>query len=163
MKIAEAVRIVMVVDPDVQIADDDIVFESLSDNTLQLLHQYMFPKADVVIDDDDDDDCVMTMVPEPSMNLYIDKWSTKFFGNNNTTMVEDLTKIAPLKRIPNFGTTKKMVFSVYQRADGNFAIQLPQENASQRDTIIISKDLWSKLCLSLWASFGNKVISNKLY
>lgn len=171
LKIAEAVRFVFLTDPDVQIANDDIVFESLSDKALELLHEYMFPKAESTIEYDDgielsitnsdDDDCVV--VSEPLMHLYFDKWSTKFICNNNTTLVDDLTEIAPLKRITDFGTTKKMVFNVHQRSDGNFVIQLPQENISRRDSIIISEDLMSKLCSSLWTSSGNEVISNKLY
>lgn len=157
MKIAEAVRIIFLNDTDVQIAGDDIVFESLADSTLQLLHEYMFSETTTIYEFPDDgvelsvtssNDDYCAIEREPSVGIIIDDWLKKLEEcNNNTRMIVNFTEIESLIRIfmPHFefhSASNKMFFNVYQRVDGNLAIQLPQENDNRRDTIIISRDLF---------------------
>lgn len=140
-------------EPELEIADDDIVFESLSDSTLQLLHDFMFPGT-VGTEND-----LSIVEYEPAIKTSAGVSSEQVLSNKTPNTVE--TAIGSIKRMPIFATrVSQMAFQFYQRIDGNFAIQLPQENDGRVDTIIISKDRLKSLLLEFNALSG---INNTQY
>lgn len=125
MKIVQAVDIALQNEPDLPFVDDEIDFESASDDTLMLLYQFMFPEenrhsaVDCATYDHDDDE----------INALVSSFSSDWFNTKSTGSIG--LEIERLKLLS------------FPFNDDAIEIELPSSDG-QRTKILIAREVWVK-------------------
>lgn len=163
LKICDFVRFAVVIEPNLQFLDDDIAFESVSDDTLQLMYLYMFPIEEDNTDYFDEDfqyscensnDIATTqLVGVRNYNCEVDPFSELFIGNwfnmekflfnmmcENDAFSNDIDKSV----VANY----QLDWLAKLQNDGYLTIHLPEVNGS-RSSLLISNEMLCNLFASL--------------
>lgn len=144
MKIVHFAYMAFQYEPDLLVIDDEIVYESLSDDTLNILHQFIFNEhhdysVDFEQNVDHNDmavasttDCAITI--EPLIEFYLNQ---KFFSEI----------FSPTSGIGGFLVNQEINinnFGIALNINGDLVVKLP-ENDGKRISYIISKAKWNEM------------------
>lgn len=176
LKICDFVRFAMVIEPNLQFVNDDINFQSVSNDTLHLMEQYMFPKENATSDYFDDefhcegiyDNATSQLVNVRNNECEIDPFIELFIGNwfNMETF---LSNVMHANADGFRSDIDKSIVAIYQsnrsaklKNDGNLITQLPNMDGD-RNNLKFSEQMWHYMITGLSVEFhGNNCLAIRL-
>lgn len=170
LKICDFVRFSMIIEADIKFVNGDIAFESISDNSLKLMEQYIFADENPIFDLIDDafyapnesdyDSTIMEPVNahiyneeiDPFIELFVGSWFNMEILGANVMNSNDGEFSNAIKLVAQFDWSFKL------HNDGNLIIQLPELDGN-RTSLTISKQVWRHFFNQMFVhnEFGSSV------